>query len=207
MIVTANFLENYRPTWLYGMELDFYFPDHKVGIEFNGDQHYFATDLATDPSAQQFRDRRKKQICAERGIKLITLSAIDLIGSKLNQKLKRCLPITHQRKFGKLNAEAKQYRLTLKEKFGSPTVHRNNSLVRQKAVDKLFEKHPPDVSGKWGMDIFFWKWNGWKADKPKSAETVASFEKEFAPHIRTRHLRFLAKQARKWEEDNINSKP
>ena len=125
------------------MELDFYFPDFNIAIEFNGDQHYFATDLSSDPSQQRKRDGRKKYLCRERGVKLITLKAIDLIAQRLLRKFKRELPLNSKISTRNIDADAKKYRITLKENFNSPTAHKSKGLARQKTVAKLFEKHPP----------------------------------------------------------------
>lgn len=62
-IVIAKFLENQRPEWLRGLELDFWFPDLKLGIEFQGDQHLARTKTFGDCGSQKRRDREKAQLC------------------------------------------------------------------------------------------------------------------------------------------------
>lgn len=200
-MIQTRFYENYRPSWLFGMELDFYFPDHNLAIEFNGDQHYFATGLSDDPSAQRRRDLRKRYLCRDRGVKLIVLKAIDLVMCKFNQKFKRLIPMNRSLKLKKLDSEAKQYRSTLKENFNSPTAHRGKGKARQKTVAKLFDQHPPSFNGKWNADKFHYQWNAWMKGKPKCLETVESFRQTHGDHLRARHNRELGKLAAKWETE------
>lgn len=198
-LINARFYENYRPDWLFGMELDFYFPDYKLAIEFNGDQHYFATGLSDDPSLQRKRDLRKRYICRDRGVKLVVLKAIDLVRCKFNQKFKRIVPMNRGFKMSSLDAEAKRYRATLKENFNSPTAHRAKGKARQKTVAKLFEQHPPNFDGKWNADKFYFQWNAWMKGKSKGVETIESFRQAYGDHLRARHQRELGKIAVKWE--------
>lgn len=66
------------------MEIDFYYEDEelKLGIEFQGDQHFSMTKYG-DYHAQAYRDRLKKRICKERGVILLALDASDLICHKI----------------------------------------------------------------------------------------------------------------------------
>jgi len=140
-LTEARFVENYRSEWLFGMELDFYFPEFKIAIEFNGDQHYFETEKFGSPEEQKVRDWRKRDICRKRGIKVINILAIDLIYSKLRGKFKNKLPLKPKgRKSGKsLNQEAIEYRKILKSCFGSPTASRKGCQPYLAAVKKLEE--------------------------------------------------------------------
>jgi len=67
--------ENYRPDWLFGMELDFYFPDLNMAVEVQGKQHYKFTPkfhkTRADGYAQRQRDSRKKNLCNERGVRIL----------------------------------------------------------------------------------------------------------------------------------------
>lgn len=138
----AEFIENFRPVWLFGMELDFYFPKHNVAIEFNGDQHYHATSLSVDPEPQKKRDWQKRRICKERGIYVITIKAIDLMHGNMRKRLRHHLPIkTKQQDGGSLGSDAIQYRKILKEKFSSPTACRKNKKPYMQALKKLNEKY------------------------------------------------------------------
>lgn len=70
-------LQNVRQkhfAWLKKMSLDFYLPNYKIGIECQGRQHYEAVDAFG--GEKEFRtilgrDKRKKQLCEEHGVKLL----------------------------------------------------------------------------------------------------------------------------------------
>jgi hypothetical protein len=59
------------------MELDIWFPDLKLGIEYQGEQHYFARkDWQNDEKRliqRKKMDEQKRQYCAEKGIVLIEI--------------------------------------------------------------------------------------------------------------------------------------
>ena len=140
-------LENHRPSWLFGMELDFYFPGLNLAVEFNGDQHHHYTDRFGSPRAQMTRDKRKKQICKERGIAMLSLQASDLIADVLVRKIRAALgkagkevapslpPAQALKAIIKpLNRKAAEYRAALISKFNSPTARRRGSAARKLAV-------------------------------------------------------------------------
>jgi hypothetical protein len=68
-----------RFNWLGRQSLDFYLPDYKVGIECQGEQHFFPIDFAgkgVEWACKEFdkinsRDKRKKALCEKHGIKLL----------------------------------------------------------------------------------------------------------------------------------------
>lgn len=76
------------------MELDRYYPVHRVAFEFNGKQHYVPTEQFTrqQVTAQRKRDRLKKRICEERGIKLVVVHAEDLSLTEMLKKVGNLLP-------------------------------------------------------------------------------------------------------------------
>ena len=65
--------------WLGRQSLDFYLPDYNVGIECQGEQHFFPVDFAgkgVDWACKEFnklvfRDKKKKKLCEEKGVKLL----------------------------------------------------------------------------------------------------------------------------------------
>ena len=65
--------------WLGRQSLDFYLPDYKIGIECQGEQHFFPVDFAgngVEWSCKKFDkmislDKRKKALCEKHGIKLL----------------------------------------------------------------------------------------------------------------------------------------
>ncbi len=81
-IFESNLLEKFpsvRPEWLEGLELDGYNEELGIAFEYQGRQHYkyipkfFHREGIHQFHEQQERDRRKYQICAERGVKLILI--------------------------------------------------------------------------------------------------------------------------------------
>lgn len=78
-IVKKLFPENiverhYRPDWLKGLELDIFLPEYKLGIEYQGQQHFtpmghWGGELKFKELQQ--RDVAKKKYCKENRVKLI----------------------------------------------------------------------------------------------------------------------------------------
>ena len=60
-----------RFKWLRGMHLDFYLLDYNIGIECQGIQHFVEKQFFEPLNKIQERDKRKKQLCEENGVKLI----------------------------------------------------------------------------------------------------------------------------------------
>lgn len=141
--IPFDFIENSRPDFMMGLEFDFYYPEHKLAFEFNGDQHYFKTDFG-DPSKQKFNDARKYRLCKDHGITMVTLEAIDLEYTKLNGKINR-LNIFNTKKLREhvktvkvelraFNKEATDYRKTLISSYNAPSARKHGSAVRQAAI-------------------------------------------------------------------------
>lgn len=150
--------ENYRPDWLFGMELDLYFESLNLGVEFQGDQHYIPVFGQPDCWAQQRRDRSKKQICEERGVRFMRVDAIDLEYGRLTFKLKRaCGGVRGLKKFiqrhqirgqlRRLNADSIAYRKTLNDNFGAITTRRKGNSRRKAKYEWLtangYQATPP----------------------------------------------------------------
>jgi hypothetical protein len=87
----ALILENYRPDWLGGMELDFYLPDFKLAIEVQGNQHYLWCPAmqqdVDDFKAQRRRDSYKRKLARQQGITIICQKSF--VG--LQNKLRHCV--------------------------------------------------------------------------------------------------------------------
>ena len=63
-----------RPAWLKPQSLDIYFPEHNVGIEYQGVQHSQPVKRFGGEEAftkQQERDARKRELCARNGCVLV----------------------------------------------------------------------------------------------------------------------------------------
>lgn len=192
-LVPAQFQENARPDWLHGLELDFFFPEHGFAVEFNGDQHYFATGLSADPGPQKRRDAKKRFLCKQRGVILVAVKAIDLVAGKMRLKLKRYFELNHGVKLSALDKRAKEYRKTLIEKYASPTAHRGKGAARKKTVARLFEQFPPQVEGKWNNDVFQFWLSQWTRDHGRNLDSFMAFEEANVKHLRRRQFRQLAK--------------
>ena len=77
------------------MRLDRYYMDEKVGFEFNGYQHYRATERYNQQTVdrQRVRDAIKRQLCAENGVDLVVVHPQDLSVSALLKKVGKPLPL------------------------------------------------------------------------------------------------------------------
>jgi hypothetical protein len=69
-------VRHHRPSWLEGLELDVFVPDHMIAFEYQGEQHrkpmkQWGGRVAFD--ALRLRDERKKWLCDQHGCKLIEL--------------------------------------------------------------------------------------------------------------------------------------
>ena len=142
-VLPFKFEENFRPDFMEGLELDFFYPDYKLAIEFNGDQHYFKTGFG-DPTKQKYNDAKKYRLCMTYGITMFSLEAIDLEYTKLSGIIKR-LGIFDSRKFTahiktikpelrEFNVLATKYRKTLISSYDSPTARQHGSEVRKEAA-------------------------------------------------------------------------
>lgn len=69
--------QNYRPTWMDGLELDFFIEDLNIAAEVQGAQHYQFVEYfhksQDDFEKQKDRDAKKVLICRERKIKLVEI--------------------------------------------------------------------------------------------------------------------------------------
>lgn len=74
-----------RPDWLEGLELDIYIPEMKIGVEYQGQQHFHpikAWGGEKALKAVQQRDQRKRQLCAQRGIHLVEIDYTEPLTEK-----------------------------------------------------------------------------------------------------------------------------
>ena len=70
-----------RFDWLGRQSLDFYLPYYNVGIECQGEQHFFPVECfgGEDSFIEcQKRDKKKKALCEENGIKLLYYSNLGI---------------------------------------------------------------------------------------------------------------------------------
>lgn len=139
--------ENVRPDWLFGLELDFWFPQHNLAFEFQGGQHYVPRDGDRAALARQWtNDSRKKHLCRERGVLLIRIDAFHLGGGSLLGRIKAVASHNHFRlpeikkaflKTGEkrdLERQSVAYRCMLRETFNCPTAHRRGAQPRRDSM-------------------------------------------------------------------------
>ncbi len=136
-------MEDYRPAWLEGLELDLFWPQIGFAVEFQGDQHYLPVFGQPDFFRQKSNDQKKKRLLAQRGIKLMQIEAIDLQIGKLNAKLKNAgrmmgIPLRIRNPDAKalssLSKEATAYRHFLIEKYGSPTSRKKGASRKRERI-------------------------------------------------------------------------
>lgn len=63
-----------KPKWLGKQHLDIYLPKYNIGIEYQGDQHYFPVEFfggEESYSKNKIRDARKKELCEQNNCHLI----------------------------------------------------------------------------------------------------------------------------------------
>ncbi|KPP96685.1 MAG: hypothetical protein HLUCCA01_13230 [Bacteroidetes bacterium HLUCCA01] len=88
-------LRHHRPKWLDGLELDIYIPELKLGIEYQGQQHFHPVKAWGGKKALEElreRDAKKKDLCKELNVKLIKVDYTeplnkDYIHSKIQENL------------------------------------------------------------------------------------------------------------------------
>jgi very-short-patch-repair endonuclease len=72
------------------LQLDFYLPDYNVAIECQGEQHFVKYRYEQDEiklDMRQKRDKLKKNLCEEHGVKLYYINYNDNIEEKMNEIL------------------------------------------------------------------------------------------------------------------------
>lgn len=135
-------IENYRPTWLHGLELDLYWPALGLAAEFQGDQHYVPVFGIPHCQRQQMNDRKKKRICAENRVALIRVRAIDLEYTRLRAMIKNAcvgtardwrvfkalMSRSDSKALSGINKLATSYRAILVKNFNSPSARRLGGL-------------------------------------------------------------------------------
>ena len=107
-------IENYRPDWLAGLELDFYFPDLKFGVEVNGTQHYLYVPQmqanTKDFLNQRRRDESKRRLLRANQVRYVVFSSCHDWYKKLRATFpERTFPLLPPN----LRAEITTYRRTI----------------------------------------------------------------------------------------------
>lgn len=87
-------LRHFRPEWLQGLELDLYIPERRLGIEYQGQQHFHPVEAWGGIEALKAlcrRDARKAKICLEQGVRLLTF---DYTEPLTEDHVRKVLPLT-----------------------------------------------------------------------------------------------------------------
>lgn len=101
LVQRTNYLDNVRPDFLVNpatgerMEYDRWYPPD-VAFEFNGPQHYGATEAYPDPQAamqQQARDLIKLALSVRHGVLLFVVGPEDLTLDRMRKKIGDRLPL------------------------------------------------------------------------------------------------------------------
>jgi hypothetical protein len=102
LVATDRFTDDDAPGFMVNpktgelLEFDRYYPDQRVAFEFNGAQHYGATDWFPDTEEakdRQLRDMIKAGLCFYKGIRLVIVHAEDLSLETMQQKVGSLLPL------------------------------------------------------------------------------------------------------------------
>jgi hypothetical protein len=67
-------LQHGRPNWLGKQHLDIWLPKRNVGVEYQGDQHFYPIDFFGGKKAlvkNKARDKRKRELCEQNGCGLV----------------------------------------------------------------------------------------------------------------------------------------
>ncbi len=136
----ANIWDNYRPSWLKGLELDRFYKDFNLAFEFQGEQHY------TD-AQQQKRDQAKAELCSRHDVALHHMNASDLDPSQFAVRLRGYLrdsqaasyasSMTTLRKFvtpqafDLLKDLVRDYRITLQRSYSNRSARVGNAQMNR----------------------------------------------------------------------------
>jgi len=69
-------VRHHRPDWLYGLELDFHLPRLRLGVEYQGQQHFHPIKAWGGTSALEelrSRDALKRRLCKQEGVNLVEI--------------------------------------------------------------------------------------------------------------------------------------
>lgn len=122
------------PKWLNGMELDLFYPEWDLAIEFQGQQHYVPTYGANALRKQQAIDKRKRHLCEANGILLVRFDLVDLRHPQATEVLMRAFssaygPVAGMQRFFKICGENPISRSALFNFNVRFDTHRNNQMA------------------------------------------------------------------------------
>ena len=187
-------IENYRPGWLNGMELDFWVPRWNLAFEFQGDQHFAPVFGLQAYQDQKVRDRIKKQICADRGVLLLCFEAHNLRERTLRNKLiyhiryqnpgftksdarRELKKMLRKGDWKQTEKTRRAYCNTLKKLFNSPTAHSKGSQQRKAAKAEKWAgvtMRESIESNRRALARYGQSWGKWKKRGPSMVDVAKS---------------------------------
>jgi len=87
-------IRHHRPQWLEGLELDIYVPNLRLGIEYQGQQHFHAVEAwggQTALARVQKSDARKLELCRLAGVSLLTVDYTEPLTEEYVSTLLACV--------------------------------------------------------------------------------------------------------------------
>lgn len=81
----TEIIRHHRPEWLNGLEIDIFIPQLNCGIEYQGQQHYMPIKAWGGEEALKklkARDKKKRKLCNEVGVKLLYVEYSDPLTSR-----------------------------------------------------------------------------------------------------------------------------
>jgi hypothetical protein len=139
-------IENYRPDWLIGLEIDLYLPRLNLAIEVNGIQHYLNTGKFFKNNSQfemqVIRDFVKERIILNESINFIKIrqgaNLLNGLQKQVNNALKTNFQISENIKAAYINHWEK-YKSTFLNDSPNPSYVKITFLPKEKKVyKKLF---------------------------------------------------------------------
>ncbi len=94
---SSTIIREASPEWLGNQRIDFYIPDLKVAIEYQGQQHYEPVEIFGGKEALEKTkemDKRKKSLCKKSGVNIIYFRydenlTVDFVERRLGKYLKK----------------------------------------------------------------------------------------------------------------------
>lgn len=96
-ITGHKYIDNYRPKWLTNpktgqpLEIDRYYPDIKIGFEFQGEYHLRPIEGTDEFKYRRHLDNLKRRLAAQQGVKIISVEPIDLTMNVMRRYARRAL--------------------------------------------------------------------------------------------------------------------
>lgn len=145
-------VDNAKPEWLGGLEIDRFYPSLGVAIEFQGDQHYRTVPgmhkNTADFKKQLDNDTKKRDLIENRGLKIHTINFLDLDRYKVQSLVKTI--VEEGKEFTKKTGDRGEYsKLQLVRTDIEPDQQLMKSADRLVKVRKSYYKQKPTKTPWW----------------------------------------------------------